>query len=564
MDWKQFPSNFNELYRGIFRDTPYETILTGGYRGCLPEEDHSYWVYFPEGMEYSCRHLVLLLPNDQTVDEFLEKTGWREVADQEKILLLIAGSREDPWGRWEQEEERLSALDRVRNDRTYMDTQRAFSYLAGYGEGAELGHRFVVKNPAVYASAAFLGKVDTEEGFLREEGEKGSAAPDIPRKAVPCPVCFVGDPAWFPEKVLAYWRQANRSEPVAYRQGENIVWLPDASQLESTVEHQPVARVQLTAERRTEAADVAASVWKGFLSRTVRATGILNGDLHPYRTAAQWGCCRREIRVDGWMRHWYEYVPGRLSVLAEEKIPLVVFFHGGSSSGLSGLYSHEWVQVAKERGFILALPTGTMRRQDTLMPHPAWNAARVEDHMDDEKFIRCMVEDLKRRYPVDSGRVYVCGHSMGAAMTQRAALAMPDLFTAAASNSGVVRGGFMGDFDTPGVREDLPIPIWIQMGEKDVGGGTLENNPAAARTVAYWTERYRLPDRAEPFRWRSGRYLNREWRTEKGVPMVRYTTTLEKPHAITPQDPWLYYDEFFSRFSKQADGVLCYEGKPVR
>ena len=70
--------------------------------------------------------------------------------------------------------------------------------------------------------------------------------------------------------------------------------------------------------------------------------------------------------------------------------------------------------------------------------------------MDDEKFIRSMLEDVKARFAVDSGRIYVCGHSMGSAMTQRAALAMPDIFTAAASNSGVVTGGFMGDFDTPG------------------------------------------------------------------------------------------------------------------
>ena len=45
--------------------------------------------------------------------------------------------------------------------------------------------------------------------------------------------------------------------------------------------------------------------------------------------------------------------------------------------------------------------------------------------------------------------------------------------------------------------------------------------------------------------------------------MVRYTTTLEKPHAITPQDPWFYYDEFFCRFSRGETGELYYKGKLV-
>lgn len=568
MEWRQFPNDFNEQYRSIPKDRPYETLLTGGYQGTMDTGmgTHRYWVYFPEGMEYSCRHLVLLIPGGETVDAFLARTGWLGISEREKLLLLMAGSAEDPWQGKEEAAVRLEKLDQVRNDRTYMDTQRAFSYFAGYGEGAEYGHRYVVANPAVYASAAFFGTIDMTQDELEREGEKGTAAPDILKKEVPCPVCFVGARERYPEYVIEYWRRANKTEEREYRQGDTAVWLPDMAQTESAVDHQAVARVlwfPAPDQSTQDASGIAAEVWDTFLSKTVRATGILNGDLHAYRTAEQWGLQRREIQVDGVTRHWYEYVPERLSVLADERVPLVVFFHGGSASALSGLYSHEWVHVAKESGFILALPTGTMRKQDTMMPHPAWNASRRDDHMDDEKLIRMMTADIQSRYPVDPGRIYACGHSMGAAMTQRAALAMSDLFAAAACNSGVVTGGFMGDFDTPGVRVDRKIPIWIQMGEHDVGGGTLLNNPKAARTVHYWVSRYELPDEEQPCRWRDGRYLNQEWRTVEGVPMVRYTTTLEKPHAITPQDPWFYYDEFFCRFSRGEDGALYYQGKVV-
>lgn len=564
MEWKKFPNNFTEQYSNIPSEHPYETLLTGGYRGTMDTENgiHQYWVYFPEGMEYSCKHLVLLIPNSESVDTFLERTGWIEISLREKLLLLMAGSSEDPWMTGWEAASRLVSLNRIRNDRTYMDTQRAFSYFAAYGEGAEHGHRYVSANPALYASAAFFGKIAMSRDELEKEGAKGTAASDILKREVACPVCFIGRRELYPEYLLEYWRRAAKTEEKAYQQDNMTVWLPDAAQHGSAVDHQPVARVAWL-DTDLFGNDVSQKVWERFLSKTIRATGILNDDLHPYRTEEQWGIRRKEVQIDDFRRHWYEYVPERLAVLADDKIPVVVFFHGGSASALSGLYSHEWVQTARERGFILAMPTGTMRKQENVMPHPAWNAAGLSDHMDDEKLIRHMLADIQSRYPVDPGRIYACGHSMGAAMAQRAALAMPDVFAAAASNSGVVTGGFMGDFDTPGVRTDIPVPIWIQMGEKDVGGGTLLTNANAAKTVHYWVTRYKLLEEETPDYWRTGRYLNREWKTEGGVPMVRYTTTLEKPHAITPQDPWFYYDEFFCRFSRGETGELYYKGKLV-
>lgn len=564
MEWKQFPNNFIEQYSNIPRESPYETLLTGGYEGVMETETgiHKYWAYFPEGMEYSCKHLVLLISSDENVDSFLNRTEWIKISLREKLLLLMVGSLDDPWKGEEEAASRLASLNQVRNDRTYMDTQRAFSYFAAYGDGADYGCRYVVANPALFASTAFFGKINMSQAELETEGEKGTAALDILKNEVPCPICFVGEQKLYPEYMIQYWCCANKSEERPYYQDNMTVWLPDAAQLGSTIDHQPVARV-MWMNSTEEEVGVAEKVWKTFLSKTIRGTGILNDDLHPYRTAEQWGLKRREIQIDGFTRHWYEYVPERLAVLADGEIPLVVFFHGGSASALSGLYSHEWVQVAKERGLILAMPTGTMRQQENMMPHPAWNASRITSHMDDEKLIRCMVSDIQLRYPIDSGKIYACGHSMGAAMAQRAALAMSDVFAASASNSGVVTGGFMGDFDTPGVREDISIPIWIQMGERDVGGGTLQNNHNAARTVHYWVSRYHLPEEDDPEQWRSGRYLNQEWRTKQGVPMVRYTTTLEKPHAITPQDPWFYYDEFFCRFSRGKNKELYYQGKLV-
>lgn len=562
MEWKQLPTHFSHFYDGLDRHRPYETILTGGYRGTLSlaEGERPYWLYFPPGMEYSCRHLVVLVPGSLDMDEFLARTGWQALADREGLMLILAGSALSPWQGDASDDSMLDALETLRGDRTYMDTQRATGYLACYEEATAPGHRYLLRHPDHYASAALFGARPEEDAVLAAAALLPSNAPDVPLGTVACPICFVGDP---PPALVDHWRRANRTEPLPYAQRGATIYLPDPAILGSHIDHQPVARVMVLPTLDLYDPDITRRAWYDLLARTVRGTGALNHDLHPYRTPGQWELQRRQLQLDGWTRHWHEYRPDRPQVLSGGAIPLVVFLHGGSASGLSGLHCHEWVTVAKERGFALALPTGTMRRFDTMMPHPAWNASRADDHMDDEGFLRAMVADICERMPIDRSRIYVCGHSMGAAMSQRAALAMSDLFAAACSNSGVITGGFMGDLDTPGLRTDRTIPIWIQMGEKDVGGGTLENNPKALRTVSYWLDRYGLGPVDDPLSWRTGRYLHKQWQTPGGTPLVRYTTTLEKPHANSPQDAWFYYDQFFCCFSRREDGTLLYLGRPV-
>ena len=43
--------------------------------------------------------------------------------------------------------------------------------------------------------------------------------------------------------------------------------------------------------------------------------------------------------------------------------------------------------------------------------------------------------------------------------------------------------------------------------------------------------------------------------------MVQYSTVDNKPHSATPQDSWLMYDQFFSRFSMDEDGRTVYMDK---
>lgn len=268
-----------------------------------------------------------------------------------------------------------------------------------------------------------------------------------------------------------------------------------------------------------------------------------------------------EMVVDGWTRHWCEYVPRR-NVSRNEKLPVVVFFHGGTQVAESGLYGAEWFNVAESRDFIALFPSGGIAQSRmNANPMPTWNiSCEKEFYLDDEAFIRAMIDEVAARLPVDRSRIYATGHSMGSGMTQRCLMSMPDIFAAGVSNSGVV----LGSYDLPNINTSLDVALWIEIGEHDVDPCDLSESERVKKNIEYWIGRGGLDSFDEAGNFQCGRYLNKEWCNQEGVPMLRYTAALDKIHAVMPQDAWSYYDAFMCKFSRDEDGTLRYLGKPVR
>jgi poly(hydroxyalkanoate) depolymerase family esterase len=531
---------------GIDPENPYLSTNSG-----LIHIDENLYAYLPNELELSCWNVTILPPAGVNPLRFLEDSGWRELADSQKILLLVFGA---DWSSVDAEETIARVAKQV-GSKEYFDAQKLFSYVIGYEEGALAAYKYLAKCPETYAGAAFVGLEkckDALQGCLCEEEAAGAAAQ--------LPSLFITENAEAIQPAVSQLISQNKclEEPFSFM--GDTVYLPNPAVTGDEVASQRIADVIVRSVSDCADFDVPAA-WET-LHRSIRIDGVGQGDLHPYRSMEEWGLVRRELKIDGVVRHWLEYVP-KNNVSRRPSRPLLVFLHGGSQTAKSAMYAAEWMNVAEARDFVVVFPTGTMRPFDNQPPHPAWNATRASNLFDDERFIREMVEDVSNRQEIDRSRVYVAGHSMGAAMTQRCALAMPDVFAAAASNSGVVVGGFMGDFDTPGVREDLAMPVFIQMGEHDVGGGSFEENKNAQRTVEYWIKRGQLSPFESALEVQVGRYCLSQWVSKDSVPMLTYMRTFDKPHCITPQDAWLYYDWFFSRFSRRADGVIEYMGKAV-
>jgi predicted esterase len=141
-------------------------------------------------------------------------------------------------------------------------------------------------------------------------------------------------------------------------------------------------------------------------------------------------------------------VPARVLVPRHEgssPAPLVLALHGmgGSENLFFDGYGHgAIVRLCAERGWLLAAP-----RSGLLGGVPVLE----------------LIDEIARLYPVDTRRVFLVGHSMGAMQSIRAASAAPERFAAVA-----VLGGASSPRDPAAFRD---LPVFIGAGDRDFALG---------------------------------------------------------------------------------------------
>lgn len=117
-------------------------------------------------------------------------------------------------------------------------------------------------------------------------------------------------------------------------------------------------------------------------------------------------------------------------------LPLVVLLHGyGVDAAWQDLY-FGFSPLARQRGFLLALPNGTTNAQLQRF----WNATNAccgfGATVDDVTYLTAVIDDVARRYPVDPKKVFIVGHSNGGFMANRMACDRASKIAAFASVSG--------------------------------------------------------------------------------------------------------------------------------
>lgn len=138
-------------------------------------------------------------------------------------------------------------------------------------------------------------------------------------------------------------------------------------------------------------------------------------------------------------RNWYTLVPA-----ASSDMPLVILLHGAGRDGLSMI--EMWQEVSDRHGVALLAPNSFGSTWPFSAPNPA--------------FLHEMIEDLQTRHAIDPERIYLFGHSDGAAYAQLLLNRSQGPWQAAALHAGYL--------PAEAVRApDTPKPYRLYLGDRD-------------------------------------------------------------------------------------------------
>lgn len=145
------------------------------------------------------------------------------------------------------------------------------------------------------------------------------------------------------------------------------------------------------------------------------------------------------LTVGGLERSYEIHLPnGRAP---SQPAPLVLVFHGGGGDAANAARMSGMDAKADAEGFIAVYPNGTgLRPNAKLLTWNAWRCCGLAlDHqVDDVGFVRALIGDVARRYPVDRKRIYATGFSNGAMLAYRLGCEMGDVFAAIAPVAGAL------------------------------------------------------------------------------------------------------------------------------
>ena len=189
------------------------------------------------------------------------------------------------------------------------------------------------------------------------------------------------------------------------------------------------------------------------------------------------------VKVDTTTRWFKLVIPSEYD--HTEPRPLLFAFHGGNlSMGFMLNNRQDLIQRCEQENWILVFPNGSNLSDNR--GSSAWNGihccgAAMYLNVDDNGFVRKMVDTLSVILKIDANRVYAMGGSNGGMLTHRLAAEMPDIFAAAAASMATIGGQIDSLNPVVTVQPTQPIPFMLVHGLNDksvnyFGGLTKEGS----------------------------------------------------------------------------------------
>ena len=312
-------------------------------------------------------------------------------------------------------------------------------------------------------------------------------------------------------------------------------------------------------------AELIDAVW-GYIKLACRHRSFGTKALRYFMEPEAYGAVEHSMEFDGLTRTWYEYVPESVKK-SGAAVPVVFCLHGRGGSAESFISLSGMSRVAEERGFIVVFPEASVyqQRPGGLRNVLLWNGTYKGHQYNDADFIVAILEELKTRWNVDTTRVYSTGQSSGGFMTSELGWRAPKVFAAVAPWSGIRNPE---SSDPPPASIDPIVPYFFTFGESDWLCADKENTGLGypcSKDIEEWLlnlmDLYHLDK--TPLRYKVGEITYNVYMNPDQVPLLIVGTVKGMPHANYPRMSWISYDEYLSKFSKDADGTLYYMGRKV-
>jgi poly(3-hydroxybutyrate) depolymerase len=572
MEVKRFPANMSEI--SIDRQNLRKCLVSGLYVENVEMNgvQRHFYTYLTPGLTYDQRCIIVAPPSEMTAAEYLEQSPWKTIADKEKLFLHILEPLDHAWCMDGTDADYMNKVYVQVQARDYYVTMQDNIYAAGVGDGAAIAQQAAMKMTSEWSGLMTFGDMDSSALLNAEVTLKSEDAGkvELSLNAVKCqlPVWMV----WNSDRevhdlICDYWKKQNDVSNTIFSSGAaDEIYFPNPVYKISDVNEEKIAQVRVTNHWDGNLTEILLQEVWGYIRQNGRHRCFGSKAMRRLRDPEEYGAKLHSMEIDGFTRIWYEYVPERVKQ-SGKKAPLVITMHGRGGSAetffdLSGMSA-----VAEERDFIAIFPESGVYQQkkNGLRNVLAWNGSYCGNDIDDVKFIKQLLMNIKGRYNIDSERIYACGQSSGGMMTASLAASMPEVF-AAVSPWSALRDP---DCNLPVPEKiDPAVPHMFLLGENDwlcvdKKNGQLEYQ--VTKEIAEYLQNliqlYQLYER--PQKYRCGEITYYIYRNAKQVPMLIVGTVRDMSHANYPRESWIAYDQFFARFSKKEDGTLLYMGENV-
>lgn len=534
-------------------------------------------LYVPEDNPQGTSFIMLNVPEGKNTIDFMIDSGWIEIAENEKMPLFVMEPADGAaWGTPEEEWDYILTCFDTHRDGVWLNPGFCI-YVIGYGKVGENLQKYVMENPLHVGGGAFVDASDLPVEYLRQMGD--SCVDTLhwqygfTMKEVPTAVILLNRKENENVKnVLHYWKGAAEDENAVNRYSEAGPEL-----LNEIVE----AR---TGDFEYDDPTTTEMIWNHIGKYYRYGMGFLSNHIYRRVDYKQLGVEFRSFTDSlGNDRNFLVYVPKKYRG-ADDKLPVVISFHGWSNTMRQQFENTLWYELADREGFIVVCPetllflnppdNGLVDRPGAASPKWAFMMeGNVADY--DVAYFKELLQLLKAEYPIDPGRIYGNGQSMGC--MESLFLCQTDAgdnFAAVVSCSGLAL--MLHDF-YDGYRDSYRthVPTFVMMGEYDLWDCRIDNEEETIVTKAADVVLKRLAlatdenvsdvrrNKADAI-YTDGRFHNFIWKNHQGFPMFRYAVIEKQCHAITPMESRVAWYEWMSQFRLDTEtGKRYYRGVEI-